>query len=144
MFKIKLLILLLINISLVSCTNNTGNNNFKLSVAYIGGEYDGLVLSNQLKSHLNNLGMFERSSKYEIQANISHSQNLYITNIDNTSDREKIDKLLEIDAHLYTNLGIDSTKKERLEVKRLSKKIYRMIQGINPAIGKTLLQAMDR
>ncbi len=35
--------------------------------------------------------MFERSSKYEIQANISHSQNLYITNIDNTSDREKID-----------------------------------------------------
>ena len=59
-------------------------------------------------------------------------------------DKEKIDKLLEIDAHLYTNLGIDSTKKERLEVKRLSKKIYRMIQGINPAIGKTLLQAMDR
>ena len=32
------------------------------------------------------------------------------------TDREKIDKLLEIDAHLYTNLGIDSTKKERLEV----------------------------
>ena len=60
------------------------------------------------------------------------------------TDREKIDKLLEIDAHLYTNLGIDITKKERLEVKRLSKKIYRMIQGINPAIGKTLLQAMDR
>ena len=60
------------------------------------------------------------------------------------TDREKIDKLLEIDAHLYTNLGIDSTKKERLEVKRLSKKIYRMIQGINPAIGKTLLRAMDR
>ena len=60
------------------------------------------------------------------------------------TDREIIDKLLEIDAYLYTNLGIDSTKKERLEVKRLSKKIYRMIQGINPAIGKTLLQAMDR
>ena len=79
MSKIKLLILLLINISLVSCTNNTGNNNFKLSIAYIGGEYDGLVLSNQLKSHLNNFGMFDRSSKYEIQANISHSQNLYIS-----------------------------------------------------------------
>tara|TARA_B100000242_G_scaffold82598_1_gene54927 strand:- start:1155 stop:1367 length:213 start_codon:yes stop_codon:yes gene_type:complete len=60
------------------------------------------------------------------------------------TDKEKIDKLLEIDAHLYTNLGIDSTKKERLEVKRLSKKIYRMIQDINSAIGKTLLQAMDR
>ena len=108
MSKIKLLILLLINISLISCTNNTGNNNFKLSIAYIGGEYDGLVLSNQLKSHLNNFGMFDRSSKYEIQANISHSQNLYITNIDNTSDREKIDssanvKIFNIELNCFTH-----------------------------------------
>ena len=96
MSKIKLLILLLINVSLISCVSNTENFNFKLSVAYIGGEYDGLVLSNQLKSHLNNFGMFDRSSRYEIQANISHSQNLYITNIDNTSDREKINSSVDI------------------------------------------------
>ena len=96
MSKIKLLILLLIKISLVSCTSNTGNYNFKTSVAYIGGEYDGLVLSNQLKSHLNNFGMFDKNSNFEIQANISHSQGLYITNIDNTSDREKIDSSLNI------------------------------------------------
>ena len=90
MYKIKSLILLLINIALVSCMSNTGGYNFKSSVAYIGGEYDGLVLSNQLKSHLSNFGMLDKNSNYEIQANISHSQSLYITNIDNTSDRERI------------------------------------------------------
>ncbi len=108
MSKIKLLILLLINISFVSCASNTGNYNFKLSIAYIGGEYDGLVLSNHLKSHLNSFGMFDKSSKYEIQADISHSQNLYITNIDNTSDREKIDsfvniKILNIELNCFTH-----------------------------------------
>ena len=96
MSKIKLLILLLINVSLISCVSNTENFNFKLSVAYIGGEYDGLVLSNQLKSHLNNFGMFDKNSEYEIQANISHTQDLYITNIDNTSDRERVDSSLNV------------------------------------------------
>ena len=96
MYKIKSLILLLINIALVSCTSNTGSNNFKSSVAYIGGEYDGLVLSNQLKSHLSNFGMLDKNSNYEIQANISHSQSLYITNIDNTADRENISSNVNI------------------------------------------------
>ena len=96
MYKIKSLILLLINIALVSCMSNTGGYNFKSSVAYIGGEYDGLVLSNQLKSHLSNFGMLDKNSNYEIQANISHSQSLYITNIDNTSDRENISSNVNI------------------------------------------------
>ncbi len=94
MSKIKLSILLLIKISLVSCTSNIGSINYKTSVAYVDGEYDGLVLSNQLKSHLNNFGMFDKNSNFEIQADISHSQNLYVTNIDNTSEREKIDSSL--------------------------------------------------
>jgi hypothetical protein len=96
MFKIKLLILFLISCLTISCTNKKEENNFKISVAYIGGEYEGLILSNQLKSQLNNLGMLDESSRYEIQANISHSQNLYITNIDNTSDREQIDSYVDI------------------------------------------------
>ena len=96
MSKIKLSILLLIKISLVSCTSNIGSYNYKTSVAYVGGEYDGLVLSNQLKSHLNNFGMFDKNSEYEIQANISHTQDLYITNIDNTSDRERVDSSLNV------------------------------------------------
>ncbi len=96
MFKIKLLILFLISCLLISCTNKKEENNFKISVAYIGGEYEGLMLSNQLKRQLNNLGMLTKSSRYEVQANISHSQNLYITNIDNTSDREQIDSYINI------------------------------------------------
>ncbi len=96
MYKIKSLILLLISITLISCTSNTGGYNFKSSVGYISGEYDGLVLSNQLKSHLSNFGMLDKNSNYEIQANISHSQKLYITNIDNTSDRERINSSVDI------------------------------------------------
>lgn len=60
------------------------------------------------------------------------------------TDKEKIDKLLELDCNLYTNLGIDSTKSEKQEVKRMSKKIYRAIQTINEPIGKSLLQAIDK
>jgi hypothetical protein len=60
------------------------------------------------------------------------------------TDKEKIDKLLELDCNMYTNLGIDSTKTEKQEVKRMSKKIYRAIQNINEAIGKSLIQAMDK
>tara|TARA_Y200000002_G_C22432003_1_gene558427 strand:+ start:142 stop:543 length:402 start_codon:yes stop_codon:yes gene_type:complete len=70
-----------------------------MSVAYIGGEYDGIILSNQIKSQLNNLGMLDENSKYEIQANISHSQNLFITNIDNTSDRERINSSVNINIY---------------------------------------------
>lgn len=60
------------------------------------------------------------------------------------TDKEKIDKLLELDCNMYTNLGLDSTKSEKQEVKRMSKKIYRAIQNINEAIGKSLLQSMDK
>ena len=109
MFKIKLLILLLINYSLASCTSNYVENDFKMSISYIGGEYDGLVLSNLLSSQLNNFGMLDKNSVYEVQANISHSQNLYITNIDNTSDREKIDssvnmKIYNKDLKCFTHI----------------------------------------
>ena len=45
MSKIKLLILLLISFFIFSCTNNQINySNQKYSLAYIGGEYDGLLL----------------------------------------------------------------------------------------------------
>ena len=60
------------------------------------------------------------------------------------TDKEKIDKLLELDCNLYTNLGRDSTKTEKQEVKRMSRKIYKAIQGINEPIGKSLIQAMDK
>ena len=96
MYKIRLLILLFISLSFISCTNNNKSSEFQLSVAYIGGEYDGLLLSNQLKSNLNNFGMLNTYSNYEIQGYITHSSNLFITNIDNTSDREKIESSIEL------------------------------------------------
>lgn len=60
------------------------------------------------------------------------------------TDNQKIDKLLELDCNLYTNLGSDSTKSEKQEVKRMSRKIYKAIQTINEPVGKSLLQAMDK
>lgn len=61
-----------------------------------------------------------------------------------TTDKEKIDKLLELDCNMYTNLGIDSTKTEKQEVKTMSKKIYKAIQNINESIGKSLIQSIDK
>ena len=97
MSKTKLLILLLINFLLISCIKeDTSKNNLKFKVGYIGGEYDGLLLENALKSYLNAQGIYNESSEYEIKANITHGSNLYITNIDNTSDRERITSTLSI------------------------------------------------
>ena len=91
MSKIRLLILLLISFVFFGCSsNNHLSNKMGLSVAYIGGEYDGLVLSNKLKSYLNGFNMLDNKSNFELQANISHSTNLFITNVDNTSDRERV------------------------------------------------------
>ena len=96
MYKIRLLILLFTSLVFISCTNNNKSSEFQLSVAYISGEYDGLLLSNQLNSNLNNFGMLNTYSNYEIQGYITHSSNLFITNIDNTSDREKIESSIEL------------------------------------------------
>ena len=98
MSKIKLSILLPISFLIFSCTNNqvSHHSNQKYSIAYIGGEYDGLLLRNYLTSGLKNLNIYDQNSNFEIQANINHISNLYITNIDNTSDREKITTKLSI------------------------------------------------
>jgi len=59
-------------------------------------------------------------------------------------NKEKIDILLEIDVNQYTNCGIDSTKKEIETVKRNSTYIYKIIQKINPEMGKQFLQHQDK
>ena len=97
MFKIKLLILLLTSFFIVSCTNNqTHSFNQKYSLAYIEGGFDGLLLKNYLLSNLKSLNIYDPNSNYEIRANINHSSDLFITNIDNTSEREKINTNLFI------------------------------------------------
>ena len=102
MSKIKLLILLLTSLFLFNCSsNNQLSNNTKLSVGYIGGEYDGLILSNTLISYLNNFNILDQNSNYEVQSNISHSANLFITNVDNTSDRERV--ISNIDIKIFSS-----------------------------------------
>ena len=56
------------------------------------------------------------------------------------SDSKKIDKLLEIDADLYCNLGCESSKTEVENVKRQSRKIYRAIKKIDSYQGVLLLR----
>jgi len=58
-------------------------------------------------------------------------------------DRRKIDSLLEMDCIMYTELGVDSTKKERDDVKKMSLKIYKAIKNIDPLIGGPMLSSMD-
>lgn len=59
------------------------------------------------------------------------------------SDKRKVDALLEMDATNYTNLGTDSTKTEREQVKKNSKLIYKAIKQCDWYLGATLLHAMD-
>ena len=97
MSRIRLLILLLISFIFFGCSGNSQlSNKMALSVAYIGGEYDGLVLSNKLRSYLNSFNILNDKSNFEIQANISHSTNLFITNVDNTSDRERVSSTINL------------------------------------------------
>lgn len=98
MFKIRLLILLPISFILLSCVKDAQNpNKGKYSLGYIGGEYDGLVLKNILTSNLSNFGLYDQNSNFKIKSRISHSSSLFITNIDNTSDRMRINSELNID-----------------------------------------------
>ena len=97
MYKIKLLILLLISTFLLSCVKNELNQNSqKFSVAYIGGEFEGLTLKKYLLNYLKNDNLYDQSSPFEIKSAISHNSNVYITNIDNTSDRTRIETALSI------------------------------------------------
>jgi|TARA_B110000046_G_scaffold18022_1_gene17232 hypothetical protein len=59
------------------------------------------------------------------------------------ADKKKIDELLRIDCTMYTNLGLDSLKKDREETKRRSKVIYKAISKIDEAFGKSLIYQMD-
>lgn len=98
MFKIKLSILLLINLIFISaCTTNSLDSSTKYSVGYIGGEYEGFVFRNLLLKHLGSYNLYNEESHYQIKANISKSTNNYITNINNTSDRTNIETIIKIE-----------------------------------------------
>jgi len=58
--------------------------------------------------------------------------------------KKKIDTLLRVDCIMYTNLGIDSTKSERLETKRRSRSIYKAIKKLDEVTGRALLISEDK
>lgn len=62
-----------------------------------------------------------------------------VLNFSTWSDKKKIDELFRIDCYMYTNLGIDSTQKERDEVEKKSRYIYRAIKKIDPQLGDKLM-----
>jgi hypothetical protein len=66
-----------------------------------------------------------------------------IVNYKTYSNFRKIDSLFEIDADMYTNLGKDSTKTERSNVKANSKYIYKQINKLDPKIGTLLLKNFE-
>ena len=59
------------------------------------------------------------------------------------SVKQKVDELLRLDCKQYTNLGIDSTKTVRNDVKKTSRKIYRLIKKVDKGLGDKLLHFMD-
>lgn len=98
-FKTKLSILFVSFIFLISCSNNILKRSHKYQVSYIGGEFEGLFFSTQLKNSLVINKFYNYDSQYTINASISHSGEIFITNIDNTSDRERINS--SIDVNIY-------------------------------------------
>ena len=56
----------------------------------------------------------------------------------------RVDGLLELDARLYTELGIDSTKADKVETRRKSRIIYREIRSIDKKDGNLLLNHLDK
>ena len=60
------------------------------------------------------------------------------------TDKQKVDALLELDARLYTELGIDSTKADKVETRRKSRIIYREIRSIDKKDGNLLLNHLDK
>mgnify|MGYP003639710356 FL=1 len=60
------------------------------------------------------------------------------------TDRQKVDGLLELDARLYTELGVGSTKADKLETRRKSRIIYREIRSIDKKDGNLLLNHLDK
>ena len=89
MSKIKLLTLLSFSFIIGSCAS-TNKSNYQFKLDYIGGGADGLIYSNYLNAYLKSLNMFNNSSDYSIDTSMTHQQTVFITNVNNTSDREMI------------------------------------------------------
>lgn len=55
-------------------------------------------------------------------------------------DKDKIDRLLFLNADQYCNLGVESTKTSRSNAELNSRYIYRHIKSLDEDLGKLLLR----
>lgn len=56
------------------------------------------------------------------------------------SDKEKVDRLLFLNADQYCNLGSESSKTSRMNAESNSRYIYRYIKSLDEDLGKLLLR----
>lgn len=84
-----------------------------------------------------------RGEKHDV---FSFNYNLFFANVSKKKmeDRLKVDLLLQLDATLYMNLGSDSTKTEKEEVRKRSRSIYREIKKYNEPMGRSFLEHQDK
>jgi hypothetical protein len=76
---------------------------------------------------------------------MTHTEAIYKAQIafeEALSDKETIDQLLHIDAQMYANTGLDTSKAEMDSIKRASAFIYRLIKGVDYDKGQRFIQAM--
>lgn len=59
------------------------------------------------------------------------------------SNKKKIDTLLEMDALMYCDMGMESSKTYKQNVKKKSRKIYYAIKQVDSDLGEKLIHAMD-
>lgn len=59
------------------------------------------------------------------------------------SNRKKIDAMLEIAANLRSQLGLDSTARERDHVSKMCRILYRGIKKVDAEVGNILLRTQD-
>lgn len=60
------------------------------------------------------------------------------------SIKDRTNKLLELNAIAYSNLGKDSSITEKKKVKTDSRYIFNQIKGIDEVLGKLLVGHMDK
>jgi len=76
---------------------------------------------------------------------MTHTEAIYKAQIvfeEALSDKETIDQLLHIDAQMYANTGLETSKAEMDSIRRASAFIYRLIKGIDYDKGQRFIQAM--
>jgi len=158
MSKIKLLILLFNFFLITSCVETSLDLNVStFSVNQIESDEDGLKVKNLLIVHLDSYQLLNQKSEFKIIGNIKHDTNLYITNIDNTSDRENISSELSLKIldknncvvyefndslsqfYLYASSEKFKSNTEAIKKIKFSNSEYLVKRFINDIFGETLI-----